>query len=74
MATLTDVKNLAALLEVTFTDHGQAFDLDQPLALEGTYRKVQAGIDVAYGDLVRLQTRLGNVPTSLRSPARSPGS
>lgn len=73
MAALSDVTRLAAQLGVAFTDHGGAFDLEKPLALEGTSRKVQAGIDPAYGDLVRLHTRLGLVPSGRQRPARFSG-
>jgi len=73
--TLEDVKSLAAQLGVTITLHGQSFDLDkqEPLAFEGTYRKVQAGIDAAYNSLVRYQANLSNIPTSLKNPTKSCG-
>jgi len=66
MATLNDVERLAAQLNITFTDYApvQAFDLDSkpnaPLQFEGTYRKVQVGIDGAYSDLVKHQANLSN--------------
>lgn len=67
MATLNDVKTLAAQLGVTFTDHGQAFDLDSkadaPLQFEGTFRKVQAGIDGAYDGLVKHQANMSKLPS-----------
>jgi hypothetical protein len=65
MATLNDVKTLARQLGITFTDHDQAFDLDSatnaPLRLEGTFRKVSAGIDGAYESLVKLQANLSKL-------------
>jgi hypothetical protein len=75
MATLNDVISLAAQMGVTITLHGQSFDLDkqEPLTLEGTYRKVQAGIDAAYSDLVRHQTGLSKIPASLKNPTKSTG-
>jgi hypothetical protein len=67
MATLNDIKALAGQLGITFTDHDQAFDLDSqsdaPLRFEGTYRKVQAGIDGAYDGLARLQANLSTLPS-----------
>ncbi len=67
MATLNDVKALAAQLGITFTDHGQAFDLDSkadaPLRFEGTFRKVQAGIDGAYNGLAKHQANLDKLPS-----------
>ncbi len=67
MATLNDVKALAAQLGITFTDHGQAFDLesaiDAPLQFEGTFRKVQAGIDGAHDALVKHQASLSKLPS-----------
>lgn len=73
--TLEDVKSLAAQLDVTFTDNGPSFDLEkqEPLALEGTYRKEQAGIDAAYSSLVRYQANLSTIPTSLKHPTTSGG-
>ena len=73
--TLEDVKRLAAQLGVTITLHGPSFDLDkqEPLALKGTYRKGQAGIDAAYSSLVRYQANLSTIPTSLKHPTKSGG-
>lgn len=66
-ATLDDIKALAAQMDILFTEYAQAFDLDSkpdaPLRLEATYRKVQAGIDIAYNTLVRLMANLSKLPS-----------
>ena len=67
--TIEDVKKLARELAVKFTDGTVEgwFDLDkqEPLRLEGTYRSDnQAGINEAYGALVRYKENLRKIRTS----------
>ncbi len=55
--TLRDISEQAAHLAITFTNGDTWFDLDTPqdelFSLHGTYRKTTAGIEAAYGDLMR---------------------
>ena len=60
--TLSDIKQLAEQLGVTFSGSEQQtwFDLDrdEPPILNGTYQNTASGIAAAYSDLVRHQTTM----------------
>ncbi len=61
--TLNDIEQAATQLGMTFVGGDTWFDLDTrpdaPFGLNGTYQNSTAGIEAAYGDLVRYRDRNG---------------
>jgi len=61
--TLNDIEQKAAQMGITFAGGPTWFDLDTKpgaqFGLHGTYQNNSAGIEAAYGDLVRHQTSQG---------------
>ncbi len=62
--TLNDIEQKALQLGIPFAGGPSWFDLDTDASfgLNGTYQKSTAGIEAAYGDLVRYQMNQERIP------------